>query len=120
MAYLEGETLAQSIDRAGGRLQYQASHEIITRVLDGLREVHSKGLLHRDISPDNVYLTRQGPVKILDFGAARQAIGERSQSLSVVLREGYAPEEQYRRSGNQGPWTDIYATAATFYRCITG
>jgi len=120
MGYLDGTTLSQSLAAAGGRLPYDTVREIMMRVMDGLREVHSQGLLHRDISPDNVYLTRQGPVKILDFGAARMAVGERSQSLSVVLKEGYAPEEQYRRSGNQGPWTDVYAVAATFYRCLTG
>jgi len=121
MGYLEGVTLAQSLDAApGGKLSYEAARDVMLRVMDGLRDVHALGLLHRDISPDNIYLTRPGPVKILDFGAARMAVGERSQSLSVVLKEGYAPEEQYRRSGNQGPWTDIYATAATFYRAITG
>jgi len=120
MGYLEGETLAQSLARMGGRLPYDSAYQICMRVMDGLREVHGQGLLHRDISPDNIYITRQGPVKILDFGAARQAVGERSQSLSVVLKEGYAPEEQYRRSGKQGPWTDVYAMAATLYRSITG
>lgn len=120
MGYLDGMTMAQSLAAAGGRLPWEVAREIMMRVMDGLREVHAQGLLHRDISPDNIYLTRQGPVKILDFGAARFEAGERSQSLSVVLKEGYAPEEQYRRSGNQGPWTDVYATAATLYRSITG
>lgn len=120
MAYLDGITLAQSLAEHGGRLPYDTVVETTMRVMDGLREVHAQGLLHRDISPDNIYLTRQGPVKILDFGAARMAVAERSQSLSVILKEGYAPEEQYRRSGKQGPWTDVYATAATLYRCITG
>ena len=96
MGYLDGVTLSQSLTAAGGKLAYDTAREIMIRVLDGLREVHGQGLLHRDISPDNIYLTRQGPVKILDFGAARMAVGERSQSLSVVLKEGYAPEEQYR------------------------
>jgi uncharacterized membrane protein len=120
MGYLDGTTLKEHTARAGGKLQYEVARQIMMRVMDGLREVHSKGLLHRDISPDNIYLTRQGQVKILDFGAARFETGERSQSLSVVLKEGFAPEEQYRRNGNQGPWTDVYATAATFYRTITG
>jgi serine/threonine protein kinase len=120
MGYLDGMTLGQSLAQAGGKLYYDVAREIMMRVMDGLREVHSQGLLHRDISPDNIYLTRQGPVKILDFGAARFEVSERSQSLSVVLKEGYAPEEQYRRNGAQGPWTDVYATAATLYRAITG
>jgi len=120
MGYLEGVTLAQAMSAAGGKLGYAAAREIMMRVLDGLREVHAQGLLHRDISPDNIYLTRQGPVKILDFGAAKMTVGERSQTLSVVLKEGYAPEEQYRREGRQGSWTDIYAAAATFYKAITG
>jgi serine/threonine protein kinase len=120
MGYLEGMTLGQSLANSGGRLPYDVARGIMMRVMDGLREVHSQGLLHRDISPDNIYLTRQGLVKILDFGAARFEAGERSQSLSVVLKEGYAPEEQYRRNGAQGPWTDVYAVAATLYRAITG
>jgi len=120
MGYLEGMTLAQALGASGGRLPYETAREIMLRVLDGLREVHSQSMLHRDISPDNIYLTRQGPVKILDFGAARITVGERSQSLSVVLKDGYAPEEQYRRNGAQGPWTDIYGVAATLYRTVTG
>lgn len=120
MGYLDGTTLAQALATAGGKFSFPVAREILMRVMDGLREVHAQGLLHRDISPDNIYLTRQGPVKILDFGAARFEVSERSQSLSVVLREGYAPEEQYRRNGHQGAWTDVYAVAATLYRSITG
>jgi len=120
MGYLEGMTLAQYLVKEGGKIPFETASRILLPVMDGVREVHAQGLLHRDISPDNIYLTRQGPVKILDFGAARFAVSERSQSLSVVLKEGYAPEEQYRRSGNQGPWTDVYAIGATLYRAITG
>ena len=120
MGFLEGMTLSQGLGMSGGKYPYEVARDIMMRVMDGLREVHAQGLLHRDISPDNIYLTRQGPIKILDFGAARFEAGERSQSLSVVLKEGYAPEEQYRRSGHQGPWTDVYASAATLYRAITG
>jgi Serine/threonine protein kinase len=81
--------------------------------------------LHRDIDPQNVYLRADGSrpgrrAILIDFGAAREAVGQRSQSLSVILKPGYAPPEQYRPSGNHGPWTDIYACAATLYKCLTG
>ena len=120
MAYLEGLTFKQYLEEHDGKIPFQAALNILTPVMDALREVHAVGMLHRDISPDNIYLTKNRQVKILDFGAARYAMGEVSQGLSVVLKPGYAPEEQYRRRGRQGPWTDVYALGATFYRAITG
>jgi len=82
--------------------------------------VHEAGLLHRDVSPDNIIITSSKRVLLLDFGAARHAIGEKGKKFSVIVKPGYAPEEQYRSNGIQGPWTDIYAVAATFYRAVTG
>ena len=103
-----------------GKIPVEAGLEIMMPVMDALREVHNVGLLHRDISPENIYITSSKQVRLLDFGAARMAVGEQSRSLSVILKPGYAPEEQYRNKGNQGPWTDVYGVAATIYRVITG
>jgi len=120
MEYLEGRTLKEYLAQQGGRLSFGQALAIMTPVMDALRELHRADVLHRDISPDNIYITSSGQVKLLDFGAARQALRDRSQRLSVILKVGYVPEEQYRSSGNQGPWTDLYAVGATFYHLITG
>ena len=125
MDYYRGLTLAEYLDhQPGSRMAEDKALALMQPVLDGLRAVHAKGLLHRDIKPGNIYLaqTDSGGVRpiLLDFGAARQAMGERSRSLSVVLSEGYAPFEQYHRKGRQGTWTDVYAAAAVLYRMLTG
>lgn len=120
MEFLEGKTLATYLRERNGRMPCEAAFNVTMRILDGLREVHQNGLLHRDISPDNIFLTSTNGVKLLDFGAARFAMGERSQNLSIILKPGYAPPEQYLRRGRQGPQTDLYATGATMYRAITG
>jgi serine/threonine protein kinase len=125
MDYYEGVSLAEHLaGQPGGRMAEAPALALIQPVLDGLRAVHAKGFLHRDIKPANIYLalSESGGVRpiLLDFGAARQAMGERSRSLSVVVSDGYAPFEQYHRKGRQGPWTDIYAAAAVLYRALTG
>lgn len=120
MDYYEGMTLAEYLDRQGGKVSEKTAIDIMMPIMDGLREVHEKGFIHRDIKPQNIYLTTQGRAILLDFGAARLAMAERSKSLSVVLTPGYAPFEQYRRRGEQGPWTDVYACAAVLYRMVTG
>ncbi|MFZ0746422.1 MAG: protein kinase [Terracidiphilus sp.] len=120
MAYMEGMTLKQYLEEQGGKLDFEATLAILTPVMDALREVHSVGMLHRDISPDNIYLNQDRQVKILDFGATRYAMREQSHGLTVLFKPGYAPFEQYSSGGKQGPWTDVYAVGATFYRALTG
>lgn len=119
MEYLEGESLKEKLER-DGRMTVEEALPIILDVLHALKAVHSEGILHRDVAPDNICLTKDGRVKLLDFGAARFATTTHSRSLTVLIKPGYAPEEQYRSRGDQGTWTDVYATAATFYRMITG
>jgi len=121
MEYYEGKTLEAYLEEVpDGKMEPEAATEVMLRVLDGLKEVHSEGYLHRDVKPENVYLTKEGRPILIDFGAAREALGERSQSLSVVMTPGYAPYEQYSRKGNQGPHTDVYGAGATLYRMLTG
>jgi serine/threonine protein kinase len=120
MEFLDGVTFEEFLARRGGRITLETALRVALPAMDALAAVHAEGILHRDISPDNIYLTRAGKVKLIDFGAARNALGQKSRNLSIILKEGYAPEEQYRASGIQGPWTDVYAMAATLYHAITG
>ncbi len=121
MKYEEGRSLAELLGR-NSTLSASELGSIIPPLLDGLGTVHQRNYLHRDIKPANIYMRAKdhSPV-LLDFGAARQAMGaERKSSLTEIVTPGYAPFEQYFRKGDQGPWTDIYSLGATFYRCITG
>ncbi len=120
MHYIEGVTLKGLVAEEGGALPVSKALQIMMPVLDALKEVHAVEILHRDISPDNIFINMKGQVILIDFGAARQAIGEKGRSLSIIMKPGFTPEEQYRSKGVQGPWTDIYAVAATIYRVIAG
>ena len=119
MEFLEGETLGERLKR-DKRIPEQEAVGIILPVLQALTEVHRVGILHRDIAPNNIFLTKDGGVKLLDFGASRSVTGTHSKSLTVLYKEGYTPEEQYRSRGDQGTWTDVYEVAATLYKMLTG
>lgn len=120
MEYLHGCTLKQYIREHGGRLDTDHILHICLSVLDALAVVHKAGMIHRDISPENIFICEDLTVKLIDFGAAKQVYLDGEQTMSVVLKPGYAPPEQYAKKDKQGPWTDIYALGETLYFAATG
>lgn len=119
MEFLDGESVADKLKREE-KLPPKEAIEIMGSVLMTLNDIHATGMIHRDVSPGNIFVTKDGQIKLLDFGAARFASAYHTKSLSIILKPGYAPEEQYRSRGNQGPWTDVYAAGATLYKMLTG
>lgn len=120
MDYIEGIDFKTFIQQSGGKLPWVEVWRIMSPIMEALDAVHRKGLVHRDVTPDNIFIADDGTVKLIDFGAARYSLGDRSQSLDVVLKHGYAPKEQYTRRGKQGPFTDVYSVAACFYAALSG
>lgn len=118
MEYLDGITLNQYID-ANGRLLPFETFTYLKPVMEVLGQIHKAGFIHRDISPDNIMMIKEGKIKLLDFGAARN-VRNSDGTITIILKHGYAPEEQYYRENYQGSWTDVYAVCATMYKCITG
>ncbi len=120
MDFVEGESFDKYLKKRGGKIGYKEAERILIHVVDALAAVHSKGIVHRDVTPDNIYITSTEDVRLLDFGAARYSLGDRSRSLDVVLKHGFAPKEQYSRHGKQGAFTDVYSLGATMYFAVTG
>jgi len=121
MEYLDGVSLKEYTKMHGGKLPYEEVIEITKSLLAALKILHKHHIIHRDISPDNIFMCKDGTVKLIDFGAARFSTErDEDKTLSIILKPGFAPPEQYLSKGKQGPWTDIYALGASMYRTVTG
>ena len=119
MQYEEGGTLARYLKAHQEPLKPEQILSIFIPVLEGLRAIHAKWLLHRDIKPDNIYIRKDGSPLLIDFGTARHALSSKKGGMTEYLTPGFAPPEQYDRKADHGPWTDVYAAGATMYYCVT-
>lgn len=117
MEFLDGMSLKEYMEKKGGRLDADEAIRIVISVTEALKAVHAEHIIHRDIAPDNIFMCKDGSVKLTDFGTARFSTMDQK---TVELKMGYAPPEQYDKKSRQGPWTDIYALGATMYQMITG
>ena len=116
MEFLDGRSLKDHVEHHG-KMEAQSFLQQIRPLMDDMVKMHQRGVVHRDIAPDNIILLPDGQLKLIDFGAARSFVGDRS--MTVVVKKGFAPVEQYMRKGSSIS-TDVYALAATIYYCITG
>ena len=137
MEYIEGDTFTDIVEKQGGRIQQEDLFRILKPLFTALDALHQKNILHRDICPDNLMLeksdvqetadsasasllfTDNKRIRLLDFGCARDTFSIKN-TLTLTLRHGYSPIEQYQQGGGQGPWTDVYELCATIYYCLTG
>ena len=125
MEYLDGITLSEYLKKESavspqGRIAPEKAIAMLTPIMLSLQRVHDSGMIHRDIAPDNIMVLKDGGVRLIDFGAARHAVHDCGKSMTVIIKDGYSPEEQYNSHGVQGPAADVYALSATLYQMITG
>ena len=120
MDYIDGETLKSWLLKRGEPIDVKTCLRLLEPVMRDLEQIHKRGIIHRDIKPDNLMLTPGGDLILLDLGAAKDLTGKGGQSSHVVASQGFSPLEQYRERGNIGPWTDVYAMCATIYYCVNG
>lgn len=120
MEYIDGETLRAMAKRQGGKLDVEYAKTVFVTVASALMEIHRMNILHRDLSPENIMVTKDGRIKMIDFGAARNFVRGQNKGMSILLKVGFTPPEQYDSKGTQGPWSDIYALCATFYNVVSG
>ncbi len=119
MEFVEGIDLDQYI-KTKSKMTFVNAYNMLHPIINSMGRVHKKGLIHRDITPANIKVQPDGTAVLLDFGAARVFDGAGAEEMSVILKPGYAPAEQYQSHGAQGPWTDVYGVCATMYKMITG
>ena len=120
MEFEDGRSLGELLREPGRRVSPEDVRRLAEGLLSGLGTVHAQDFLHRDIKPSNIMIRRDGVPILIDFGAARQAMGERTRTLTGVLTPQYAPIEQYALDGKQGPWSDLYSAAAVLHHAIAG
>ena len=125
MEYLDGITLSEYLKKEAavspqGRIAPEKAIALLTPVMLSLQRVHDSGMIHRDIAPDNIMILKDGGVRLIDFGAARHAVHDCGKSMTVIIKDGYSPEEQYNSHSVQGPAADVYALSATLYQMVTG
>ncbi|MCM1245123.1 MAG: FHA domain-containing serine/threonine-protein kinase [Roseburia sp.] len=120
MEFLDGATLAQYMKERKAPLPIEIANRMVKEIGDALTLIHGSMMLHRDVSPDNIMLTNHNELKLIDFGATRVYALNSPKNMSVLVKPGFAPLEQYSSSGVQGPWTDVYALAATYYYLVSG
>jgi len=117
MEYLDGQDLSSVLNRSGP-MSWPTLAPILKTVLDALSRLHERGLIHRDISPDNIFIPQEGKARLIDFGSVRAYQG--NHSFTTFVKQNFAPLEQYKTHGEQGPWTDIYALSVTAYYALSG
>ena len=120
MEFLDGISLKNYTESCGGVLDTETTLIIIKPIIEALTRIHEKGLVHMDISPDNILITSDNKIKIIDLGAARAINSENDESKEIIIKVGFAPPEQYRTKSRFAPYTDVYAVGATLFKTITG
>lgn len=121
MDYYEGVTLEDYLEAyPNKKFSQDEILSIMMPIIEGLKAVHAKGFLHRDIAPDNIFLRESKPPVLIDFGASRNALGVESQNISAIVKHGYSPPEQYSANSQQDVTTDLYALSAVMYQMIAG
>ena len=119
MEYISGINLGTYAAQRGGKLGFQETLQLLKTPIQTLEELHRYSTYHRDISPENLMLSKTGTVKLIDFGSAMESDSEKKTRV-LMVRSGYSPVEMYSSTGKDGPYSDVYSMAATIYKLITG